>query len=250
MFQMRSNLIGMCSAVAAVAVAGSASAGVSVTWLGQYISNIGQTYTDPDTGDTSTSFNQWNSLNSWDFSYPDGSGGTTAAFNFNSGNLAVSAGSLGPSGPTLPRVVDLSWTSPSPTTIEWSVSDTSNQPFGGPLAVYADRVFQITDVPGDGNTADWQVSFGGQLLSPSGYFVLGRYNAVTGDLDYITNINPSPNGSLSGVGLTEGIYVMSFGNFLTSGNHSTGQLMSFTVPAPGAIALLGAAGLMGRRRRN
>jgi len=228
----------------------AAQAGVSVTWLGQFTSNIEQTYTDPD-GNTTTWFNQWDSQNSWEYNYDNNNG---VAYNFNTGNLAVGAGSLGTSGPNPNRVVSMSWTSPSLTNnIAWSVSDidSSVPRFGDALAVYTTRVFQITDVAGAGNTVDWLVSFGGQLQYPSGYFTLDRYNAVTGDLDNIdmtNNINPAPNGSYSGVGLTEGIYVMQFGSLLTPGDH-TGEFMSFTVPAPGALALLGAAGLVGSRRR-
>lgn len=47
------------------------------------------------------------------------------------------------------------------------------------------------------------------------------------------------------------VYTLSVNGFGTMpmANTSSGTVLNFVVPAPGAIALLGAAGLMGRRRR-
>jgi hypothetical protein len=48
--------------------------------------------------------------------------------------------------------------------------------------------------------------------------------------------------------LSEGGYYLNVN--MAAGAGFNGNMFSFTVPAPGALALLGAAGLMGRRRRN
>ena len=51
--------------------------------------------------------------------------------------------------------------------------------------------------------------------------------------------------------LSEGRYLFEVMYRMGNDSSHTGTLVDFAiVPAPGAIALLGAAGLMGRRRRN
>ena len=49
--------------------------------------------------------------------------------------------------------------------------------------------------------------------------------------------------------LSEGIYYVQFYGESAVGSNFSGELVNFTVPAPGALALLGAAGLVGARRR-
>ena len=60
-------------------------------------------------------------------------------------------------------------------------------------------------------------------------------------------------GSQASLTLTEGKYLFQYQTGLdsTTGGSFSGTVIDFAVvPAPGAVALLGAAGLMGRRRRN
>ncbi len=61
------------------------------------------------------------------------------------------------------------------------------------------------------------------------------------------SIGSLTNGGTLNVTLTEGTYRLSFGVDV-EGQPFSGQFLT-VVPAPGAIALLGAAGLIGSRRR-
>ena len=62
---------------------------------------------------------------------------------------------------------------------------------------------------------------------------------------------PSTASSVT-VDLGPGVYTINYGvgtNGFVSASGFSGDMMNFTVPAPGALALLGAAGLIGARRR-
>ena len=66
---------------------------------------------------------------------------------------------------------------------------------------------------------------------------------------YVFNISPVSAAYSNQVTLTAGNYTVGGYFFVPSGSGYSGTMMNFAVPAPGAVALLGVAGLVGGRRR-
>ena len=120
---------------------------------------------------------------------------------------------------------------------------------GGPAAAAsASRNFTISGL------ADGQFMTATVVLTLNGGFLIQKAGYIP--FEAWLNI---PGGSGGGTGtyniqLGNGSYYIgiSVGNMDVPGTISgfNGEFASFTVPAPGALALLGAAGIMGRRRRN
>jgi hypothetical protein len=102
--------------------------------------------------------------------------------------------------------------------------------------MYADRIFTVT------GTEAISIAFNRPLQASGGLFTL--LNIASSD-DYIVSQNTS--GVWSG-NLTAGTYQLTW-SMAFDDQAFSGEVISF-VPAPGALALLGAAGIMGRRRRN
>ena len=82
-------------------------------------------------------------------------------------------------------------------------------------------------------------------LDASSYWNI--FVAGAGVPDYSFNAGPSGSANRKTITLTAGDYYMSA--YLTAGSGFSGDMMNFTVPAPGAAALVGLAGLVGARRR-
>jgi hypothetical protein len=66
---------------------------------------------------------------------------------------------------------------------------------------------------------------------------------------YVFNISPVNAAYSNQVTLTAGNYTVGGYFFVPAGSGYSGTMMNFAVPAPGALALLGVAGLVGARRR-
>ena len=82
-------------------------------------------------------------------------------------------------------------------------------------------------------------------LDASSYWNI--FVAGAGVPDYSFNAGPSGSANRKTITLTAGDYYMSA--YLTAGSGFSGDMMNFTVPAPGAAALVGLAGLVATRRR-
>jgi hypothetical protein len=275
---MRSSiLVGISSAVAAVAVAGSAGASVNyltMTQVAGYPSSGTGFLTGTESAMTSD-FNYQsnnNKLRMW-----NRLGSSSQSFSGNVNQVAVNP-SLTYWGP------DNSNPSASRPSRSWEII------WNNTAKTFTTKVYDTMDWTGtasaDLTQATALTSFGGAVDSGAGDFTLRgiaqfasglsqtganfyfRVNArVTTGTNLLTgiNINTRPDGAtggttsgasivLSGVQFNGGNGFVSVGGadgtYLASGGQLNNYYSFATVPAPGAIALLGAAGLMGRRRRN
>jgi hypothetical protein len=121
----------------------------------------------------------------------------------------------------------------------FSVSMTHNGMFSGRFYTQAVRFFEVS------GTVDLSLSVAPQG-SGSAQYSLARYGPNQVIASGTTLTSPLAwNGTLS-----TGIYSLSV-QFETvqGGSAFSGEIASVIVPAPGALALLGAAGLVGKRRR-
>ena len=228
---MRSNLLGMCSAVAAVAVAGSANAAVTGVSL--------WSFSDFTIGTTPT--------------------GTSGAGATNGGNSGVVAGNPLPNWSTTLFRTQTSMTGSSgKVNVALGGSFTAQAQFylsgTTPVNLTGTTSFDINVTNYSGQSTQWAIEIydvnGNIALMDSTVFV-----GAVGNQSFSTssNWNNSPGFDWSKV---VGVQ-LAFTRNTTSVNAnliaSSFAFDSFTavgaVPAPGAIALLGAAGMIGMRRR-
>jgi|GEM_PF-1088906 len=273
---MRSNLLGMCSAVAAVAVAGAASANVTVNFA---TAPNPATYSTSLFGPgTSSSWlaNGWSAgQGAWQLSAP-AVAGPAATFN-------MAAASFVPAGTTLSNTY---------ATGTFRYSDTSNIPAIGqalsPVFVFSvsrasanDTQISVGNIVAGGASPFWALErnpydWGNALRSRESVgFRLGwaapgiivnvggnRTGLASGAFDgtnssdtwsQLMATSTGSGGTFGDLQITGvSIYLQGVnGTFdpATIGNNTQVLIQSFTVPAPGAIALLGAAGLIARRRK-
>ncbi len=227
---MRSNLIGMCSAVAAVAVAGSAGAGV-----------VDPFTTNQSFGTTATS---WTDISG-------------ALFDQRNARRVSNAGGTGVSATnnnvafTLAR----SGSSPSQIALNYQMSGGGVNNLSSIASMSIALSALNLNVPG--GTAATGVEFEWQLQDENSNYMgttqtLSTSGTSTFNLASADYVDP-------GFDLTKVKYLsvaVSQVGGSTSGSYVTtsvsGTLSNFSyaaVPAPGALALLGAAGLVGARRR-
>jgi hypothetical protein len=163
------------------------------------------------------------------------------------------AGSLSKTTTTNSSVLD--WTAPVPAGVfsdsitmkasrlpGTSSASTSNN-FSGTFF----RVFTVT-----GGSADWQGSLANNGLTGELSFAIWIIDPTTGAgeetaFDLIVNMTGTQVENFSGT-LAAGTYGM-YTTFGIKQNTSLSTFATFSIPAPGAVALLGAAGLIGARRR-
>jgi hypothetical protein len=108
-------------------------------------------------------------------------------------------------------------------------------------------VFTVT-----GGSADWQGSLANNGLTGELSFAIWIIDPTTGAgeetaFDLIVNMTGTQVENFSGT-LAAGTYGM-YTTFGIKQNTSLSTFATFSIPAPGAVALLGAAGLIGARRR-
>jgi hypothetical protein len=108
-------------------------------------------------------------------------------------------------------------------------------------------VFTVT-----GGSAVWQGSLANNGLTGELTFAIWIIDPVTGAyeetaFDLIVNMTGTQVENFSGT-LAAGTYGM-YTRFGIKQNTSLSTFATFSIPAPGAVALLGAAGLVGSRRR-
>ena len=166
---------------------------------------------------------------------------------------SFAAGSLSKTTTTNSSVLD--WTAPVPAGVfsdsitmkasrgpGTSSASTSNN-FEGAFF----RVFTVT-----GGSADWQGSLANNGLTGELSFAIWIIDPTTGAgeetaFDLIVNMTGTQVENFSGT-LAAGTYGM-YTMFGIKQNTSLSTFATFSIPAPGAVALLGAAGLVGSRRR-
>ena len=166
---------------------------------------------------------------------------------------SFAAGSLSKTTTTNSSVLD--WTAPVPAGVfsdsitmkasrlpGTSSASTSNN-FSGTFF----RVFTVT-----GGSADWQGSLANNGLTGELSFAIWIIDPTTGAgeetaFDLIVNMTGTQVENFSGT-LAAGTYGM-YTTFGIKQNTSLSTFATFSIPAPGAVALLGAAGLIGARRR-
>ena len=181
------------------------------------------------------------------YSHLSGSGTNEIVFD------SFAAGSLSKTTTTNSSVLD--WTAPVPAGVfsdsitmkasrlpGTSSASTSNN-FSGTFF----RVFTVT-----GGSADWQGSLANNGLTGELSFAIWIIDPTTGAgeetaFDLIVNMTGTQVENFSGT-LAAGTYGM-YTTFGIKQNTSLSTFATFSIPAPGAVALLGAAGLIGARRR-
>jgi MYXO-CTERM domain-containing protein len=223
---MRSNLLGMCSAVAAVAVAGSAGAGV----------------VDPFTTTQSFSGASTNS-------FTNITGGLFGQREARRVNVAGGDGVNGTSN-NVAFTLARAGTSPSTAALNYrNSSGTQNlSSLAGMSIALSDLVLNLNTPAATGVTFTWYLydvadneMSASQTLFANGTSVFD-FAAATTDVGF----------DLTQVALLS-VQVSQFGGSTSGSTVSvSGTLSNFSytaVPAPGALALLGAAGLVGARRR-
>jgi hypothetical protein len=255
---MRSNLIGMCSVVATVAVAGSAMAGTVVVdnfTAGSFNNTASGAWTNfsnaailPLSGSNNTrsssvvmSLNNFDSLASSSATLAGGAGVSNVSLAVAWGNFssAVAAANLnyGRDGQTPNALL-------SPSSVDLT-SFTGLTVFGSGTATYTGvslvtptmrLILTLRDNSGQSFQSDAALSAG----------ALGN---ISFDFSTVTGVN------MSAIRAIELQFNLQGGNFnqagFTSGSGSLEYALGSVqlVPAPGAIALLGAAGMVGMRRR-
>ena len=125
---------------------------------------------------------------------------------------------------------------------DWSISATTGPGFAASLTAEGLGLFRISGQRLFTVTGTEAISI--TLTQPTGgqvYATLDRYDQfeAIGDLTGTGVVN---------FNLTSGTYLLYFSGEVNSGAPFSGEFIS-VVPAPGAFALLGAAGLAGKRRR-
>jgi MYXO-CTERM domain-containing protein len=245
---MRSNLfsLGMCSAVAAVAVAGSANA--AIVWSGVQSpaaanpDNIVLTPNGSFYSSASAAYGNDNPLfvAYGSFGGGNGTGYTAAAVLQGAGDTGASGdfrfqlyGTLGGSGASNRRVVNNSFgTSISGLsgTIAYNSTATSGSGFAVGTNFGAYNNFFL-------NTNAASGALQGQFYNTTGY--IGFRFSTDGGTSWFFGWAKWTGGTDGTGALSEWAYNDTAGGSITAGQ----------VPAPGALALLGAAGLVGARRR-
>jgi len=215
---MRSNLIGMCSVVVAVAVAGSANAGVV------------DPFTTAETFGTSSG--TWLPISGALFNERDGVkiGGSASGSIDGSGNLnfTVTSGSFNIAA--LNYQMSGGATNDLSSIAAMSIALSGLNKSGAGTGILF--VLYMADVNENFLTSN-------EALSANGVSTFNFASAIVDDGFDLTKVKT----------MTLEIYYAGAGG----AGSSSGTLSNFSytaVPAPGALALLGAAGLMGRRRRN
>jgi MYXO-CTERM domain-containing protein len=216
----KSNLftLGMCSAVAAVAVAGSANAGIP-TGVALF------DFTTGVSANSSGSVNGSNPFNGW---------GTDNAVKATTTSATSSGGAI-----TIAN--QLSNTGGAPTGVFY-VSATTPVNLSGTTAI----VFNVTAY--SGAATDWMLTLQDSNFTFRDLFLVNT--SGTGMKSFDTS-GLSPGFDWSSVTLVElqAKTRGSLGNRAASSFTFNGMTAVGAVPAPGAFALLGAAGLVGARRR-
>ncbi len=225
---MRSNLIGMCSVVAAVAVAGSANAAVVSLW----------NFSDFAIGTTPT--------------------GTTGSGATNGGNTGTVAGNPLPNwSTTLLRTQTSITGSGGKVNVTLGGAGSAKAEFslgGGLVNLTGATSFEvnITDF------SDQSTQTGLEIFDVNGKMAFMDSAILVGSVGNVSIPTSSNWNTDSGFDWSQVIYVnLSFMRNTTSVNvNSIASSFSFdsfnavgVVPAPGAVALLGAAGVVGMRRR-
>jgi peptidoglycan hydrolase-like protein with peptidoglycan-binding domain len=108
-------------------------------------------------------------------------------------------------------------------------------------------VFTVT-----GGSANWQGSLANNGFVGEMSFAIWNIDSTTGTyettaFDLVVNMTGTQVENFSGT-LAAGTYGM-YTYFGIKQNTSLSTFATFSIPAPGAVALLGAAGLIGARRR-
>ncbi len=210
---MRSNLLGKCSAVAAVAVAGSANAAMVFDNL--QVSQVAGNSASP-----SVAWGAPASFAGWERQVYGWGAGTRSAV-IGGGSAALSSG---------------------PNNGNWVLQ---YQNVSGSALDMTGMSFSLSVSLANANLAGNSV----QLYVYSGSSFQIMMTAYTGANAYSFDINSLPNGSVNRTAVTKLAFVVGYQNTL-AGSSPSGTITNFTfVPAPGAVALLGAAGVIGMRRR-
>ena len=274
---MRSNLfVGISSAVAAVAVAGSASASLNyltMTQVAGYPSS-GTGFTTGTESAFTTDFNYQsnnNKLRMW-----NRLGGSSQSFSGNVNQVAVNPSTTywgpdvsNPSASRPSRSWEITWNNTAKTfttnvydTIDWTGTASASLTQAAALTSFGGAV--------DSGVGDFTLRGIAQFasgLSQTGANFYFRVNArVTTGTNMLAgiNINTRPDGATGGA--TSGASIVLSGMQFNGGNGfvnvggvdgtylaSGGQLNNYytfaSVPAPGAAALVGLAGLVARRRK-
>ena len=180
-------------------------------------------------------------------SYSTLSGGSV-----NGTEFGFAAGSI--SKQTTANTVVLDWTAPVPAgvfsdSITMKASRLPGTSTTGTSGIDASffRVFTVT-----GGSADWQGSLANNGLVGEMSFAIWIIDPTTGTyeetaFDLIVNTTGTQVENFSGT-LAAGTYGM-YTHFGLGQNTPLNTFATFSIPAPGAVALLGAAGLIGARRR-
>jgi hypothetical protein len=161
---------------------------------------------------------------------------------------SFAGGSLSSTSTTNSVVLD--WTAPQSNIMKASRSagtlsaSTLNNVYGT-----FQRVFTVT-----GGSAVWNGSLAnnGSTSTAARSFVISNVDSTTGEIgtsvvNFFDPMTGNQVESFSGI-LAEGTYAF-YTQFYIAPNTSLSTFATFSIPAPGALALLGAAGLVGSRRR-
>ena len=260
---MRSNLLGLglCSAVAAVAVAGSANAAVTYLTMTQ-AANPSSTGWTSTTGSAFTSeFNyqsSGNKLRLW-----DRLGSSSAPTKVvNPSNEYWGPSNAVPGAPRPQRSWEVSWDNTTGTmttkiydTMDWTGSASANLSMVLPATLFGGQVNAGGDFTLRGVA---QFASGASQNSGNFYFrVNARVDSGTNNLTGI-NFLTAPTGGGTGASIVLSSVQFNGGNGFVSvggadGTYTGSSLNNFynlaMVPAPGAAVLVGVAGLMTRRRK-
>jgi hypothetical protein len=181
----------------------------------------------------------------------------TSVFNFNAYNLNAVSDTVYAldNDPSVAALGSKFYASTSVTYTNTASSFSLSSNGGSAAYVSGQRFFTISGLA-SGETLNAIVTLG--TLTGAGFQLQKYFEQPAGPYS-------SPSYVVQDQQFTAGTYTLALGNgsyamTLMAGDWDTfaagtisgfnGEFASFTVPAPGAIALLGAAGLMGRRRRN
>ena len=182
------------------------------------------------------------------YSYSDLAGGGVNQLVANS----FAAGSI--SKQTTSNTVVLDWTAPVPAgvfsdSITMKASRLPGTATAGTSGITATfyRVFTVT-----GGSANWQGSLANNGFAGEMTFAIWNIDSTTGEsgdttFDLVVETSGTQVENFSGT-LAAGTYGM-YTHFGLGQNTPLNTFATFSIPAPGAVALLGAAGLIGARRR-
>ncbi len=272
---MRNNLIGMCSVVAAVALAGSAMADTTTIYNsisgeggvnvldGSYLSLGFQATQTAEFGDRVTFGGTARTLQTATFTMVN----WARYEDYNTGGQYYGAGQWAGSGFNHSFTLNLyeSGSGGSKGNLIASIAETkfiSYRPTGWSFNGYAQNIsFDLASLNITApNSIVWGLAYNTQSYGSSPLGVNGPYNSLN------MGLNDYANGGVSAgsTDLDTLFWKTATANWYSDGGAAgvnvfrqdsgwTGYnpMASFTaIPAPGAIALLGVAGLVGRRRRN